>query len=91
MRIDGEPWKQPLSVEDDKVVIEISHSGRVNMLANLPCRAKSVHDPSSSHGYGSRDYVNEDGEFAEEREVRRKFGAASTFKFEGATDIAHYR
>uniref|UniRef100_A0A9I9DCU6 Diacylglycerol kinase accessory domain-containing protein n=1 Tax=Cucumis melo TaxID=3656 RepID=A0A9I9DCU6_CUCME len=63
MRIDGEPWKQPLSVEDDKVSIEISHSGTVNMLANLPCRAKSVPDPSSTHSHSSKDYVNEDDEF----------------------------
>ncbi|KAL4026561.1 hypothetical protein IC575_014997 [Cucumis melo] len=35
MRIDGEPWKQPLSVEDDKVSIEISHFGRPTYLAEL--------------------------------------------------------
>lgn len=82
MRIDGEPWKQPLPVEDDEVVIKISHSGRVNMLANLPCRATSVHDPSSTHSYGNKDYVYKEDESAEEyEEVVRKFGAASTFKF----------
>lgn len=91
MRIDGEPWKQPLSVEDDKVAIEISHSSRVNMLANLPCRAKSVHDPSSTHSHGSKHYVNENDEFAEEYEVVRKFGAASTFKYVDAADTAHYQ
>lgn len=93
MRIDGEPWKQPLSVEDDKVAIEISHSGRVNMLANLPCRAKSVHDPSSTHNYGNRDYyINRDDKFAEEEHVVvKKFGAASTFKFVDDRDIVHYQ
>ncbi|XP_038906007.1 diacylglycerol kinase 5-like isoform X1 [Benincasa hispida] len=91
MRIDGEPWKQPLSVEDDKVAIEISHSGRVSMLANLPCRAKSVHDPSSTHSCGIKHYVYKDHEFAEEYEVVRKFGAASTFKYVDASDTVHYQ
>lgn len=91
MRIDGEPWKQPLSVEDDKVSIEISHCGRVNMLANLPCRAKSVHDPSSTHSHSSKDYVDEDDEFTEEYEVVKKFGAASTFKYFNTADTVHYQ
>ncbi|PSS14446.1 Diacylglycerol kinase [Actinidia chinensis var. chinensis] len=43
MRIDGEPWKQPLPV-DDSVVVEISHIGQVKMLATHDCRARSVHD-----------------------------------------------
>ncbi|XVE49835.1 hypothetical protein DITRI_Ditri01bG0114000 [Diplodiscus trichospermus] len=44
MRIDGEPWKQPLPIDDDTVVVEISHHGQVNMLATQNCRSKSVHD-----------------------------------------------
>uniref|UniRef100_A0A9I9EDD8 Uncharacterized protein n=1 Tax=Cucumis melo TaxID=3656 RepID=A0A9I9EDD8_CUCME len=72
MRIDGEPWKQPLSVEDDKT--------------NLPCRAKSVHDLSSTHSHSSKDYVNEDDEFTEEYEAVQKFGATSTFKYFDVAD-----
>ncbi|KAJ0081140.1 hypothetical protein Patl1_11950 [Pistacia atlantica] len=29
MRIDGEPWKQPLPEDDDTVVVEISHLGQM--------------------------------------------------------------
>ncbi|XP_022142919.1 diacylglycerol kinase 5-like isoform X1 [Momordica charantia] len=92
MRIDGEPWKQPLSVDDDKVVIEISHSGRVNMLANLPCRAKSVHDPCSTVSYDDdkEAYNGDEDEVAEHHEMLRKFGAASTFKFEDTIEIVHH-
>ena len=45
MRIDGEPWKQPLPKDDDAVVVEISHHGQVSMLATPLCRSKSVNDP----------------------------------------------
>lgn len=88
MRIDGEPWKQPLPQDDDTVVVEISHHGQVNMLATPLCRSKSVHDPSSP----SVDHEEEDSsddESSENWEERRKFGAAETFKYPDGTDEAH--
>ncbi|KAF3453585.1 hypothetical protein FNV43_RR04025 [Rhamnella rubrinervis] len=92
MRIDGEPWKQPLPVDDDTVVVEISHFGQVNMLATPLCRSKSVYDPSSPAGSrDEEDDSNDDdhSENSEDREERRKFGAASTFKLPEGVDIAH--
>ncbi|KAF5194092.1 Diacylglycerol kinase [Thalictrum thalictroides] len=88
MRIDGEPWKQPLPVDDDTVVVEISHHGQVNMLATQDCRSKSVHDLTSdpSH-YEEGSGSGEDSE--EELEERRKFGAADTFRLPEEVDIAH--
>ncbi|KAJ6853380.1 diacylglycerol kinase 5-like [Iris pallida] len=90
MRIDGEPWKQPLPKDDDTVMVEISHLGQVNMLASRNCISKSVHDPStpssaSHHG----DEWSSDGDSEEEWEERRKFGAAETFKILEDADIAH--
>ncbi|VFQ83266.1 unnamed protein product [Cuscuta campestris] len=88
MRIDGEPWKQPLPVDDDTVVVEISHLGQVKMLATHDCRAKSVYDPSSpSHRTG------DDGDSGGEEddsisEEQRKFGAADTFKIPDEIDIS---
>ncbi|XP_039853104.1 diacylglycerol kinase 5-like [Panicum virgatum] len=92
MRVDGEPWKQPLPKDDDTVVVEISHLRQVTMLANEPCRSKSVNDlslPSPAH-----DSHGEDKDAAEEDEDewedgRRKFGAADTFKLPDEIDIAH--
>ncbi|XP_024450025.1 diacylglycerol kinase 1 isoform X3 [Populus trichocarpa] len=84
MRIDGEPWKQPLPVDDDKVVVEISHRGQVTMLATPSCRSRSVCDPSSPTCYQEDDSDEED----EDWEERRKFGAADTFKFPDGFDIA---
>lgn len=92
MRIDGEPWKQPLPVDDDTVMVEISHFGQVNMLATTLCRSKSVHDPSSpaSSRDEEDDSIDDDhSEYSEDREERRKFGAASTFKLPEGVDIAH--
>lgn len=88
MRIDGEPWKQPLPQDDDAVVVEISHHGQVNMLATSSCRSKSIHDPSSP----SKDHDDEDSsdeESEENSEERSKFGAAETFKYPDAVDMAH--
>lgn len=92
MRVDGEPWKQPLPTDDDTVVVEISHLGQVSMLANEPCRSKSVSDPSSlplpaqdSHGDG-KDPAEEEDEW---EDGRRKFGAADTFRLPDEIDIAH--
>ncbi|XP_060209212.1 diacylglycerol kinase 5-like isoform X1 [Lycium barbarum] len=49
MRMDGEPWKQPLPMDDDAVVIEISHFGQVNMLASPHSRSRNINAPSSHH------------------------------------------
>ncbi|CAN4103388.1 unnamed protein product [Withania somnifera] len=78
MRIDGEPWKQPLPENDDTVVIEISHLGQVKMLATHDCKAQSIHDPSSQFNHVA-DEVHSDEENSVD-ELRRKFGAADTFK-----------
>lgn len=85
MRIDGEPWKQPLPVDDDTVVVEISHLGQVNMLATHDCRSKSVHDPSSLHD-AEEDEGEDEGSTSEEY---RKFGAADTFKIPDEVDLSH--
>ncbi|KAI4322611.1 hypothetical protein L6164_022288 [Bauhinia variegata] len=86
MRIDGEPWKQPLPVDDDTVVVEISHLGQVNMLATHDCRAKSVRDPSSLHPDDDDDDSNDEDSVSEEF---RKFGAADTFKIPDEVDLSH--
>ncbi|KAK4344045.1 hypothetical protein RND71_037139 [Anisodus tanguticus] len=49
MRMDGEPWKQPPPMDDDTVVIEISHFGQVNLLASPHCRSRNINAPSSLH------------------------------------------
>ncbi|KAH7842434.1 hypothetical protein Vadar_005282 [Vaccinium darrowii] len=79
MRIDGEPWKQPLPVNDDTVVVEISHHGQVKMLATPKCIAKSVHDQltPTNHDVDGEDRSDDEYSVAEEQ---RKFGAADTFK-----------
>ncbi|KAK6132739.1 hypothetical protein DH2020_033544 [Rehmannia glutinosa] len=91
MRIDGEPWKQPLPVDDDTVVIEISHFGQVSILANAPCKSRSINAPnlpysprsSEDDGYNS----NEDS-FEESSEERMKLGAADTFQIPENFDVA---
>lgn len=88
MRIDGEPWKQPLPKDDDTVVIEISRRGQVNMLATNECKSRSVLDPTSPRLHDDAD----DGESDEEdslAEEYRKFGAADTFRIPDEVDIAH--
>ncbi|KAL2547851.1 Diacylglycerol kinase 5 [Forsythia ovata] len=87
MRIDGEPWKQPLPVDDDTVVVEISHLSQVKMLATHDCRSKSVYDASSpmSNDADERDSDNEDESISEEF---RKFGAADTLKIPDDVDIS---
>ncbi|KAL9297650.1 hypothetical protein ACSQ67_023546 [Phaseolus vulgaris] len=77
MRIDGEPWKQPLPVDDDTVVVEISHLGQVNMLATRNCKSQSMYNPSSPRQDDEEDDSDEESSVAEEF---RKFGAADTFK-----------
>ncbi|KAJ9153650.1 hypothetical protein P3X46_027069 [Hevea brasiliensis] len=90
MRIDGEPWKQPLPVDDDTVVVEISNHGQVTMLATTSCRARSIHDPASPNNDNDDEEENtdEEDESAEDWEERRKFGAADTFKFPDDFDIS---
>ena len=92
MRIDGEPWKQPLPVDDDTVVVEISHFGQVSMLATPFCKSKSVYDPSSPICRYDEDEDNDstdEGESTNGLEEKRKFGAADTFKFPDEFDITH--
>ncbi|KAI8552686.1 hypothetical protein RHMOL_Rhmol06G0285900 [Rhododendron molle] len=90
MRIDGEPWKQPLPADDDTVVVEISHFGQVSMLANPFCRAKSIQDPSSPYVPEDDDCdSNEELEEEEDWEEKRKLGAADTFRLPEGVDIAH--
>lgn len=48
MRIDGEPWKQPLPEDDGKVIVEISHLGQVKILATQTCISRSIHNGSTS-------------------------------------------
>ncbi|KAH7652941.1 Diacylglycerol kinase (ATP) protein [Dioscorea alata] len=88
MRIDGEPWKQPLPADNDTVVVEISHLGQVNMLATEGCLSKSIHDPSIPSN-GHNDNEDEDSDDSEDSEERRKFGAAETFKFPDNLDYSH--
>lgn len=90
MRVDGEPWKQPLPKNDETVVVEISHLRQVTMLANDPCKSKSVDDPTtpSSHGHENDDSDSLEDE-DEWKEGRKKFGAADTFKLPDEVDIAH--
>lgn len=89
MRIDGEPWKQPLPVDDDTVVVEISHLGQVTMLATHDCRSKSVYDPSSPSSHGAEEDDSDEEEDSAAGEEWRKFGAAETFRIPDEVDIAH--
>ncbi|XP_020214212.1 diacylglycerol kinase 5 [Cajanus cajan] len=86
MRIDGEPWKQPLPVDDDTVVVEISHRGQVNMLSTHNCKSKSVYDPSSPHHDDEEDDSDEEDSVPEEF---RKFGAADTFRIPDEVEFSH--
>ncbi|KAI3804087.1 hypothetical protein L1987_32257 [Smallanthus sonchifolius] len=83
MRMDGEPWKQPLPVDDDSdTIVEISHHGRVKMLATQNCISKSVHAPSTPRQQEEEDDADdsENEDFTPSGEEWRKFGAADTFK-----------
>lgn len=84
MRMDGEPWKQPLPTDDDTVTVEISHFGQVTMLVTENCIAKSVHDAKDSITTFEEEAneVEEENIDDEEIELRRKFGAANTFKID---------
>jgi diacylglycerol kinase (ATP) len=89
MRIDGEPWKQPLPKEDDTVVVEISHLRQVAMLATGPCKSKSINDPSSPCHPHDDDDTNSLEDEDEWEDGRKKFGASDTFKIPDEVDIAH--
>ncbi|OVA07984.1 Diacylglycerol kinase [Macleaya cordata] len=89
MRIDGEPWKQPLPLDDDTILVEISHLGQVKMLATHDCRSKSVHDPSTPTSYHGEEEDGNDEDSGEELEEQRKFGAADTFRIPDEVDITH--
>lgn len=89
MRIDGEPWKQPLPVDDDTVVVEISHLGQVNMLATHDCRSKSINDPITTPSHHNDEEEDSTEETTEDREEFKKFGAADTFKIPDEIDISH--
>ncbi|XP_020886602.1 diacylglycerol kinase 5 isoform X2 [Arabidopsis lyrata subsp. lyrata] len=81
MRMDGEPWKQPLPLDDETVMVEISHLGQVNMLATHDCRSRSMFDPSTPRHYdAAEEYDDNEDESMAEGEEFRKFGAADTFK-----------
>ncbi|XP_076901473.1 diacylglycerol kinase 5-like [Bidens hawaiensis] len=91
MRMDGEPWKQPLPTDDDSdTTVEISHHGRVKMLATQNCISKSVKYASSTHSHDQPD----DGDDSDDEhgtpsgEEWRKFGAAETFKMLEDVDIS---
>ncbi|XP_077243315.1 diacylglycerol kinase 5-like isoform X2 [Tasmannia lanceolata] len=88
MRIDGEPWKQPLPDDNDTVVVEISHLGQVNMLAIENCRSKSINDPPNSH-HDEEEEEDSNGDSEEDYEERRKFGAADTFRLADDVDFTH--
>lgn len=89
MRIDGEPWKQPLPLDSDTVVVEISHFGQANMLVAPNCQSRSVLAPHSTLDDGDDDYdSDEEEDLEEESEERRKFGAANTFHYSDGLDDA---
>ncbi|KAM5580860.1 hypothetical protein ABKV19_010189 [Rosa sericea] len=85
MRIDGEPWRQPLPSDDDTVMVEISHLGQVNILATNDCRSKSMHNPLTPRAQ------EEEGVDSDEENIEaefRKFGAADTFKLPEEIDVS---
>ncbi|GAA0156063.1 kinase [Lithospermum erythrorhizon] len=89
MRIDGEPWKQPLPMDDDTVVVEISHHGQVNMLATPHTRSRSVNVPPSPYSYDD-DYDSDDEDLFfsnENSEERSSFGAAESFRLPDDFDM----
>ncbi|GJU67315.1 diacylglycerol kinase 5-like protein [Tanacetum coccineum] len=80
MRMDGEPWKQPLPRQEDTVTIEISRFGQVSMLASGNYPSKSVNDPLTPRTPRDGDYDSDEEEAEEISEDRKKFGAASSFQ-----------
>lgn len=88
MRIDGEPWKQPLPADDDTFVVEISHFRQVSILATPHCRSKSMYAPPSPYIPKETDCNSNEEEFEEDWEERKKLGAADTFKIPDGYDMS---
>ncbi|XP_051134732.1 diacylglycerol kinase 1-like isoform X2 [Andrographis paniculata] len=81
MRMDGEPWKQPLPADDSVgVVIEISHFGQASILANTPCPARSIANAPPSPNPNSSEIDYSSSMRMENEEEHRKLGAADTFR-----------
>ncbi|KAD4385993.1 hypothetical protein E3N88_26162 [Mikania micrantha] len=81
MRMDGEPWKQPLPKENDTVTIEISCFGQVSLLATGNYPSKSVNDPNTPRTPKDNECDSDEEEVVEDiAEERKKFGAASSFR-----------
>ncbi|KAJ0263153.1 Diacylglycerol kinase [Hirschfeldia incana] len=84
MRMDGEPWKQPLPLDDETVILEIAHHGQVNMLTTENCKSKSMYESFPKVRF-SDDGTEDKPLVANCDEEFRKFGAAHTFKI--ANDV----
>lgn len=97
MRMDGEPWLQPLPEDDSKTIIEITRLRQAVMLTTKDCIAECVPheagtvDSSQDGLYSPSMKIDESDSIepldedsgsssSEESELRRKFGAADTFK-----------
>lgn len=78
-------------MDDDTVVVEISHFGQVSMLANVHCQSKSINAPYSPSGTEDEDdgYNSNEDVLDEGSEERKKLGAADTFRLPDDFDIAH--
>ncbi|KAL2523603.1 Diacylglycerol kinase 5 [Abeliophyllum distichum] len=74
MRIDGEPWKQPLPLDDVTVVVEISHFSQVSMLATSQCQSRSISAPPSPYKCEDSQSDSNDEEFEDDLEERKKLG-----------------
>ncbi|XP_030546307.1 diacylglycerol kinase 5-like isoform X2 [Rhodamnia argentea] len=90
MRIDGEPWKQPLPTDNDTVVVEISHLRQVKVLATHDCKSRSIHRPLITGNHDTQEDDSPEEESIPEGEEWRKFGAADTFKIPDEVDIARF-
>ncbi|KAI3686254.1 hypothetical protein L1987_79928 [Smallanthus sonchifolius] len=89
MRMDGEPWKQPLPKEKDTVTLEISCSGQVSMLATGNFPSKSVYDPTTPRTPKDDECDSDEEDVTEDiSEERKKFGAASSFKLPDNFDLS---
>ncbi|KAI5057771.1 hypothetical protein GOP47_0027786 [Adiantum capillus-veneris] len=97
MRMDGEPWLQPLPTDQTSTIIEITHLGQAVMLTTGNCISECVpHEAgtvdstldqlcSPSMKIDESDPVeafesDSGSSSSEESELRRKFGAADTFR-----------
>ncbi|KAK2975948.1 hypothetical protein RJ640_013440 [Escallonia rubra] len=87
MRIDGEPWKQPLPMDDDSVVMGVSHSGWVSMLASPPCPSKSINAPPSSY-IPDEDDDDSNADLEDNSEGRSKLDAAEALRLPEGFDFS---